>query len=294
MTEPNRVWELDWGIACDRGTIRRENQDAALLWCPGETVRLPLPHSTDNLRGGSVTLPVLPPPEVEEAPRLFALVADGMGGPPGGAQASQIIADTAAAAIEGAETLQPAPFLLDVLGAGNDAVFTEASTLGLEGMGSTCTMILMAGERIYLNHIGDSRCYHMRPQDGSMESWSQDQNVAAELVNQGVLTPEEARNHRSSHTLTQAVGLGRALSPQEEVCDLDAPEEIFLMCSDGLLRVVDDGEVLRHVLQRSEDAGKAGIPAMRALAGEMLDLANRRGSPDNVTVLALRLIRSGD
>ncbi len=202
-------------MACDRGTVRPENQDATLLWVAGRAEVLPAEEGSAPVRGDAVALEVDADGEGSGDLRLMALVADGMGGPPGGGQASQVIVKTVAGALPGGPIADVPPFLSGLVESANQAVFELAQRHGLVGMGSTCTMVVFSGAQMHLCHVGDSRCYRIRPHTGSMEPWSRDQNVAAELVEQGVLTTEEARHHRSSHTLTQAVGLALAGKPKE-------------------------------------------------------------------------------
>jgi serine/threonine protein phosphatase PrpC len=285
---------LAWAMICDRGTLRPENQDATLMWATGPAVTLPSADTARNAVSGSALLSA--GAGGAGAGAVLAAVADGMGGPPGGAQASQVIVRTIAAGLPTGSVPDPDAFLKDLLEESNGAVYEQAHRHGLVGMGSTCTMLMLQDGRAHLCHVGDSRCYRIRPQEARMEQWSRDQNVAAELVEQGVLTADEARHHRASHTLTQAVGLGKPLEPQRASAPLrDAEEELFLLCSDGLLRVFADEEIASLVLDRivpgePPAAGENGAEAqVTAAVRDLVTLANRRGSPDNISVILLRL-----
>jgi len=202
---------LAWAMMCDRGTLRPENQDATLMWASGPAVTLPTADTGRDAVSGSA---VLSGDAQDHSTRLVvAAVADGMGGPPGGAQASQVIVQTIKAGLPTSPVPDPRAFLNALLEDSNSAVFELAHRHGLVGMGSTCTLLMLQEGQAHLCHVGDSRCYRIRLGAGRLEQWSRDQNVAAELVAQGVLTADEARHHRSSHTLTQAVGLGKPLDP---------------------------------------------------------------------------------
>jgi protein phosphatase len=286
---------LEWGMVCDRGTVRTENQDAAFLRLPAQVVRLPANGSWRELRGGRTVIPSaddFDDAADRAAPDLLALVADGMGGPPGGAQASQIIQGIVADELSGAQFADASAYLSELIERCDQAVYAEAEAHDLHGMGSTCTILMFAGARIHLCHVGDSRCYRIRPAQESMEQWSRDHNVAAHLVDEGVLTPEEARTHRASHALTQAVGLGKELTPQLGDIAMPSVEEVFLLCTDGLLRVVEEREVLQAFVRachESASGAPAGKTYVQATVEQLLELANRRGSPDNVSLLALCL-----
>ncbi|MCK4304506.1 MAG: serine/threonine-protein phosphatase [Candidatus Eisenbacteria sp.] len=289
---------IEWGAICDRGTTRPDNQDSVFVWLPDVALRLPDPDGSTGSACREATLPVHDNSNSARNTRIdfLALVADGMGGPPGGAQASHQIIETVADAMEQAEATDPPAFLRDLLNKCDSDVFAWAGRLDLRGMGSTCTLLALAGTALHLCHVGDSRCYRISPAKGSIEQWSKDHNIAAQLVKGGVLTPEEARNHRASHALTQAVGLGQPLDPQIERSALIDEEEIFLLCSDGLLRVLNEREILEAFLQpvpHRKDKERAAAAAvkndMQVVAQQLLDLANERGSPDNVSAIAIRL-----
>ncbi len=283
---------LAWAMMCDRGTLRPENQDATLIWASGPALALPSADTAREAGSGSAVLSGVG--ECGAARPVLAVVADGMGGPPGGAQASQVIVQTILERLPAAPVPDPPAFLADLLEASNRAVYEQAQRHGLVGMGSTCTMLMLQNGLAHLCHVGDSRCYRIRSGDRHVEQWSRDQNVAAELVDQGVLTPEEARHHRASHTLTQAVGLGKPLEPQRGSAALALhEEELFLLCSDGLLRVFGDEEIARVVLERiaAEPPPRAGAAEAQVTGAvrDLVALGNRRGSPDNISVVLLRL-----
>jgi protein phosphatase len=221
----------------------------------------------------------------------LALVADGMGGPPGGAQASQIIIDAAITFLRDHAIEEPGAFLRKLFVDVDQTVLGRAREMNLEGMGSTCTLLMALGGTLYLGHVGDSRCYLVHRVQPALEQWSEDHNVAARLVAEGVLTPEEARHHRSSHALVQAMGLGKELEPQIDSREVPSGETMILLCSDGLLRVLEEPEVLEIICRRMEASAGTEANPLQAAADQLVDLANRRGSPDNVSIMLLRFSR---
>ena len=278
---------LDWGMVCDRGRTRADNQDATLLWLPGHARLLPATDASDPpdrrvaLSTGESAGPA--------SARCCAVVADGMGGQRGGDEASRLIVHSAGEQLPAVGTGDPLAGLARFLERVNDDVYAHARRRDMVGMGSTCTILCVVGGRAYLGHVGDSRCYVMPAAERTLRQWSEDQNVAGQLVRQGVLAPEMALAHPSSHVLTQAIGLGKPVEPQLSERALSEEDEIFLLTSDGLLRVVTEQEIeqaLCFYLDQSDPEGEDRRFLQQA-AEELLALANERGSPDNVSIVLI-------
>ncbi len=211
-------------------------------------------------------------------PPLFA-VADGMGG----ARAGEIAARLAAAALEEAGS--------ETRGAeGVEALIVEANRRIWErsladpetaGMGTTVTAALVdsAQERVAIGHVGDSRAYLLR--SGVLEQLTTDHSLVAELVQSGVLTPEEAERHPQRSAITRA--LGTEPTVEVEVLTI-APEpgDLFVLCSDGLPTMVSDEEIAA-ALEAAERTPAAAAEALVAVA-------NARGGEDNVTVVLFELV----
>lgn len=220
----------------------------------------------------------------DDANGVFA-VADGIGGQPGGAQASR----AAVAAFQRlVGSLAPArradPEALREVTA---AVNREVMALGeaeqeLKGLGTTLSAVVLGpGRQERLVHLGDSRVYRFR--DGALARLTREHTVAGELVALGRLTPEEARRHPLRGTLSRF--LGSAADSVPDVEDLSVREgDWLLLVTDGLTAVVDDG-VIGSVLGR----GQGPEDVCRSLVEEAL----RLGPPDNVTVVAVHVARDG-
>ena len=211
-------------------------------------------------------------------PPLFA-VADGMGG----ARAGEIAAGLAATALEEAGS--------DTQGLeGVVALITEANRRIWErsladpqtaGMGTTVTAALVdaATATVGLGHVGDSRAYLLR--GGELEQLTTDHSLVAELVQSGVLTPEEAERHPQRSAITRA--LGTEASVEVDTFTVQAePGDLFLLCSDGLPVMVSDDGV------RSAIEGAGGDPSRAADA--LVAAANANGGEDNVTVVLFELL----
>ena len=201
------------------------------------------------------------------AGRLLAAVADGMGGHAGGEVASR----TAVAAA--VETDGPPE---DRVEAANRAVMAAVlADPDLAGMGTTLTLAQFGpGGRLALGHVGDSRAYLLR--GGRLDQITIDDNMAQELVDQGEITKEEARNHPRSSWLTQALGFEDKLEVKAGSIGLEAGDRVML-CSDGLHGELPDGEILSLL--------GSGAPS-DAVWG-LIEAANLAGGRDNITVMVV-------
>lgn len=147
------------------------------------------------------------------------------------------------------------------------------------GMGTTLTALILKQDEGILVQVGDSRCYRLR--EGVFEQLSRDQTLVAQLVAQGILTPEQAKYHPQRNVIRQAVGVqdpSEPFEPDIETFPLQAGD-IYLLCSDGLNDMVDDAEI--EAILRSE-------PLTRA-AWKLVDRALANGGRDNVTVLLIQV-----
>jgi len=201
-------------------------------------------------------------------------VADGMGGHRHGDEASRMIVD-ALAGIQAPES--GIAFIGEVrsrLAAVHEALRAEAARLGGAIIGSTAVVLMILANRFVCLWAGDSRLYLLR--DRQLWQITRDHSYVQELIDSGVLSPEEAQRHPQANVITRAVGASDALEfDMERSVVLDG--DVFLLCTDGLTRVVSDGEIA-NVLD--------AMPPEQAANG-LIDLALGRGAPDNVTVIAL-------
>jgi serine/threonine protein phosphatase PrpC len=147
-----------------------------------------------------------------------------------------------------------------------------------QGMATTLTLYLGVWPRAYLLQVGDSRCYLLR--EGELTQITRDQTMAQDMVDMGVLKPEEAAKTRLAHTLTSSIG-GRQTQPTVTRLDMNWGH-VLLLCSDGLTRHVPDHRI-REVLRSMTSAQQA----CEALLQEALE----GGGTDNVTVVVGRAIR---
>jgi serine/threonine protein phosphatase PrpC len=207
-------------------------------------------------------------------PPLF-LVADGMGGQNGGEVAASITADLVeAGAADG--TIRTVADLAQALGRANAAVWERAGAdRDLEGMGTTCTAMLVAGPRLLLAHVGDSRAYLLRR--GVLRQLTIDHTLIQRLLDEGRLRPEDAASHPQRSVIIRAIGAAADLTPDRVVMELE-PEDRLLLCSDGLSGPVAEREIATTL---------ATIPDPQAAAARLVGLANAAGGIDNVTAVVV-------
>jgi len=209
-------------------------------------------------------------------PPLF-VVADGMGGAQAGEVASRLAAATFREYHE-ADELAPEERVIAIVQEANRRIYDRASEdRSASGMGTTVTAALVAGGRITIGHVGDSRAYRIRGE--SLEQLTDDHSLVADLVRGGRLSPEEADLHPQRSVITRALGT----DPEVDVDALTVgaePGDVFLLCSDGLTSMVGDDEILRIV---------AAAPTLDDAAAQLVKAANRSGGEDNITVVLFRV-----
>lgn len=207
------------------------------------------------------------------------VVADGMGGHRGGAVASREAVAAIASTFTENPTLDPASLLVRAIERANGQVFSLARhDPELAGMGTTVVAFLLdASGHGVVAHVGDSRAYRLR--GGRLEALTRDHSVVAEMLQRGVLTAEEAAFHPRRNEILRSVGVLPDVDVELAAVEV-APDDWFLLCSDGLCGIVSDAEIEEVLVDtRSPEAAVAALVA----------LANDCGGPDNITVQILAI-----
>lgn len=145
-----------------------------------------------------------------------------------------------------------------------------------KGMGSTLCCLLFYREYVIRGHVGDSRIYRLR--EGVLERLTQDDTVVQKLVKEGELNEEDARKSSERHVLTQAIGVSPLITPTLAV-DTFEPEDLYLLCSDGLTEHLSD-EYMQSILQQEPDLDRA--------TQRLIDAAKMQGGVDNVTAVVVQ------
>jgi protein phosphatase len=245
---------VDFGSLTDIGCHRENNEDYFQYWEP----------ANDD--------------EFKRKGRL-AIIADGMGGYEGGQEASRLAVRTIEQIYRENNSSDPQSLLVEGLRAAHQRILAFASNNpGMQGMGTTCTAISLLGETLYYAHVGDSRLYLIRA--GKISRITRDHSYVSRLVENGLISSEEAENHPHRNVLTAALGAGSEVAPEYPPVPLTlAPQDVLLLCTDGLWGVVTDERINKIVGQNKAQAA----------CDNLVRLAKEYGGPDNITVMALRL-----
>ena len=201
------------------------------------------------------------------------LVADGMGGHENGEVASALARDTLVAEIGRGTPLPQAIQIADEEIIRHSSKRTQALP-----MGTTIAAIRLDGDDFEVAWVGDSRAYLW---NGELKQISQDHSYVRELIEQGAISPEQARTHPHRNVVTQALGVTDPQSLRvETVSGTLKPGNQVMLCSDGLTEEVDDS-IIAGVLSRQDLTAQECVDhlVLAALDG---------GGSDNVTVILLR------
>ena len=215
----------------------------------------------------------------------LALAGDGIGGHKDGDIASNFMAKLFLFRFrellykEEAPAPEEAPrFLMDcALEANLRMAQVNYSAGSLHPMGTTLAAALFAGEKLFTIHAGDSRIYLFRK--GKLQALTRDHSVIRELMDRGRLRAEEAAFYPMAHVITKAVGPRKELQPEEGEFLLKRGD-IVMLCSDGLLRHVKEGEISRILKEDLSPSRLAHKLVMASLYG---------GGIDNITVLCVKV-----
>ena len=217
--------------------------------------------------------------------RGIFVVADGMGGHAAGEVASEMavqIIQRELAAIRDLDGEQAGQIVGGALRKANRAIHDRTLTeVDKQGMGTTTSVLLIAGSRYMIGQIGDSRVYLLR--DGAFSQLTKDHSYVQEQVDAGFLTPEQARYHPYSNVITRCVGASPDVEPdiyRGEIRNGD----LYLVASDGLTGMVDDRRLAQLLSSRAEPERK-----VQALISE----ANGRGGLDNITAIIIQVLETG-
>lgn len=207
------------------------------------------------------------------------VVCDGMGGAAGGEIASRIAVDTVLGrmtAQNGTETAGER--LHEAIAEANRAVLGRAENdTGLAGMGTTLVALLLKDGPALIAHAGDSRCYLFRK--GKLLRETHDHSLVDEQVRLGTMTQEDAERSPFRSVITRAIGTQRSVTEDQLEVEVEKGD-VFLLCTDGLTREVNETRIAEILGGEDDLEGKAR---------QLIEAANEAGGRDNVTCLMVEV-----
>lgn len=227
-----------------------------------------------------------------EDEQLF-IVADGMGGHASGEVASKMAAETVGEFYQRTKDEDATwPYKVDrslsyienrlVCGIklANFRIYESANRdIRYKGMGTTIVAAMIKGDKIYLAHVGDSRCYRIR--GPKIEQLTRDHSLLEDYKEaKPDMTEEEQRNFPHKNVITRALGMRDTVQVDvkpHQILDGD----YYVMCSDGLSGMVEDDQI-REIIQKTK--------TLERVVEELVDHANRAGGTDNITTLVLQCV----
>lgn len=245
---------MDFSWVCDRGLKRTNNQDfgyAELISAAGKKFGI-------------------------------FVVADGMGGHNKGEVASKLATETFVNSLkerleQGEENLKEV--IWSAFAEANAKVYLQSTSDEIyEGMGTTLVAAVVAdGSKLIIANAGDSRAYIFR--EGEMRQITIDNSYVQQLIEEGVLDPQEAKNHPDRNRITRAVGTELSIDVDFYEIDLKRGDKI-LLCSDGLSDMLEKEEI-ETLLSCDENAQNH--------CEKLVETANKKGGRDNITVICLTI-----
>lgn len=262
----------------DVGRVRQRNEDSLLACTLGDATRVWV-SSLDSLPRAWEAADADEPARQEP---LVLAVADGVGGGPGGQEASRLaLASLPAILREAMDRMRGNEDEVDhILGAAVLALHQRlvdamAEAPELQGMATTLTVWIGVGSTAYLVQVGDSRCYRFR--DGALVQLTHDQTMAQDMVDQGLVEELAQAPRISQNILTSALG-GTQLNPRIDTLDR-RPGDLILVCSDG---------VMKHISDQGIETWLGGDASPREMARGLVNAAVEDGGLDNVSAIVAR------
>jgi PPM family protein phosphatase len=229
---------------------------------------------------------------VADAENGIVVLADGMGGHRAGEVASRMAVDVVSGGLKakvagfrsGVGHHSQLHAIDQVVSQANEAIFKASKSRRdsqgrtYEGMGTTLVMAVFFNNRVTLGHIGDSRIYRLR--DDRLQLLTRDDSLLRDQVELGMISADDARESHNRNLVTKALGIEESVSAQlreEQVL----PQDIFLLCTDGLTDLVEDADIELIV-----STLKSNLPLA---AAHLIQTANDYGGYDNVSVILVRV-----
>ena len=210
----------------------------------------------------------------------WAVVCDGMGGAAGGNFASstavKVISERITSSYrDGMSASSIRNMLTSAIAAANISVYDMSKAdPELTGMGTTVVVAIVVDNNVFIAHAGDSRAYILS--DGSLNQLTKDHSIVQEMIDNGTLTPDEAKIDPRKNIITRALGVDYELCIDFDIADI-GEKDVLILCTDGLTNFVEPQEIYELT-----DDGK-----FYEYAERLVDRANSNGGGDNITVVTM-------
>ena len=220
---------------------------------------------------------------------MLAIVADGMGGHIGGKQASVLAVESIAgyfdsniSKIVGYTPRKIKQVLLDCVKEANKSVYNfSGENPELFGMGTTIVVCYISDNKVYAVSAGDSRLYII---NDSIKQITRDHSLINELLEMGMISPGQAKNHPKRNIITKAVGSEVSIEPDIYMEKIDIDDTI-LLCTDGLTNMIDNEKITEIVKSDTN---------LSTCANSLVEEAKKNGGNDNITVIIIRQDKGGE
>ena len=255
---------------CDRGREREVNEDSCLVCQDVSQIDRSVILPRDGERMPSAAYHPLGPDG------SLLVVADGMGGAAAGDVASQLTVSHLSSLVSDPESLSQVIAQIDTILKEHAIEHPETT-----GMGTTLVLAWVVGSKAHIAWVGDSRCYLFRPEEG-LRRVTNDHSYVQELIDSGQLSPDEALSHPESNIITRCLG-DTDIPSHADTTTVDLqPNDLLLLCSDGLCGYCTDDEISRIIRNNYTD--------ISGMSQKLLDAALATGGYDNITIALASLI----
>ncbi len=228
----------------------------------------------------------------DPTPSLFAVLSDGIGGHRAGEVAAELAVDHISQVVAESNGRDPLHIMEEAIHSASEAIaHHSASDDEWQGMGATCACAWVIGDKLYIAFVGDSRIYLVR--GGQIHQLTTDHTWVQEAIEKKIIQPEDARDHPNVHVIRRYLGslklpevdfrlklseTDNAVQAQKNQGMTLLPDDILLLCSDGLTDMVWADEIQKTLVEA--ESPKVAVQ-------QLVAQANERGGHDNITVIVM-------
>ena len=211
----------------------------------------------------------------------FAVVCDGMGGALGGKTASSTAVNVFSTGLSDLSDIvnnnKDIDFTKIINGANSEIFKASQNSENLRGMGTTLVSAVIVNSVAHFVNIGDSRAYLIR--NGILERITKDHSAVQDMIDQGLITEKQARNHPNKNIITRALGVSSDIEFDYFKKEL-LENDIIVLCSDGITNYIADLEIPFEIAKHQN---------IESVPQKLIELANSRGGSDNSTVVVIKI-----